>query len=909
VGDLVYRFGPFRLEVAERRLSCGDEVVSLRSKIFDTLRVLVENHHRLVRKRELMNAVWPDQIVAENNLDQNISAIRKLLGERGGGMKFLETIPRHGYRFIAPVETVVAAVAPASFVANGSACLIEREEQLSMLETALAAADAGARQIIFITGEPGIGKTALVRAFAAKIEARRQISVTCGECQDHLGGGEPYLPVLEAFGRLARKDGGGCIDILKRHAPSWLTQLPSAVAVNPAPPMLGVTAERMLREMAEAMEVLTASRPLVLILEDLHWADYSTIDLVARIAQRTEPARLVVICTYRASELRARAHPLEPMVHQLKVRGCCQEIALTVLTAGGVAEYVQARLGDLLPRELAARLHARTGGNPLFVTAVVNSWIANGSVRRTNADWILAAGSDNLSFRVPDDLRQLLERQFMDLDPVDQEIVEAASVAGMNFYPPALAYALERSSGETENRCAALSARARFLTAAGAEEWPDGTVCQCYQFLHNIHRDVVYDRIPAGKRASLHERIADRLELAYGDRSHEIAAQLAEHFTKARKAARAIHYRKLAAGRSLAGSAHQDAAAHLTAALEMIGRLPAGVERVRCEMEILSLLAPTLVAIRGFADPQAEYAFRRAYDLSAQLNDIGASCPVVFGLAVMLEVRGRYPDAQRLIERHFPEQKRSGTFLLEGRNLLACSRFHQGAFHDALEHGEMGARAWSPDRHSEFGAALAEDPGIDCRTWAALSLWFLGFPDRALAEGRLAVSLADDPSRLYSLASARTQLAMLHQLRQEENATLDGATQAVEIAARQGFPYRRAVALVMRGWALARLGQDAEGVRQLQEGIDGCDAAGAELDRPYHLALLAEAHLLAARPHEAAAALDAALAQASATTGFFYSAELYRLRGVVAAACGDGPEAAEDWASRALAGAREQHAL
>jgi adenylate cyclase len=204
---------------------------------------------------------------------------------------------------------------------------------------------------------------------------------------------------------------------------------------------------------------------------------------------------------------------------------------------------------------------------------------------------------------------------------------------------------------------------------------------------------------------------------------------------------------------------------------------------------------------------------------------------------------------------------------------------------------------------------LGEDPGIDCHAWAALSLWFLGYPDRALAQARLAVSLAKDPSRSYSLATTQSQLAVLHQLRQEQTATLEWANETIALARQQGYAYRGAVAQVLRGWALARMGQHEEGTRVLQEGMNGCAAMGAELDRPYYLALLAESRLIAGRPAEAAATLEDGLKLAAGTPNFFYTAELCRLRGIAAAQCREPVQIAERWLLRAIDVAASQGAL
>ena len=882
--DPIFRFGPFRLDLGERRLLCGDEVVPLRSKVFDTLRVLVENHDHLMRKDELMKALWPDSVVEENNLEHNISTIRRTLGQLHAGVKHIETVPRQGYRLIVPVETV--APPRSRFEDARRSWIVEREEQLSVLRTAFEIAGAGTRQAILIAGEAGVGKTTLVRAFVDELSTAPAMSVAIGNCQEGHGEGEPYMPVLEALSRLARERGGMCRDVLQR----WSSEDPHR---------FGVTAERMLREITDAIELLTVDQTIVLVLEDLHWADHSTVDLLARIAQRTEPARLLLLATYRPYDSKA----------QLKLRGRCREIALRDLSVGGVEKYLLERFGGSVAALAAQRIHARTQGNPLFVATVISSWLANGSLRRTDTGWSLTADVEHLARIIPDDLRQMIESQITNLDRADQEIIQAASVAGSSFCPAAIAPALDLPMLDVEARCALLAKDGRFFTADGAQEWPDGTVCERYVFRHSVYRDVVYERIPAGRRVRLHQQIADRVEQGYRGQEDEIASELAMHFLEARDAPRALQYLQRAAEQSLIRSAHREAIGHLTNAIGMLRRLPDLGERARRERDLLTLLAPALVITKGFADSEAEHAYRRAYELSTQLDGSGAHFPVVFGLAVMLEIRGQYPKAQQLMERHLPEQECGGGFHLEARDLLACSRFHQGAFRDALEHGEKGAQAYSPDRHSLISAALGEDPGIDCHTWAALSLWFLGYPDRALKEARRAVWLATDPTRRYSLATAQTQLAILHQLRQEEESTLEWADRAIALASEQGYSYRCAVGTVLRGWALARKGEWEEGVRAIQEGMNGCAAVGAELDRPYYFALLAEAHLIAGRPAEAAAVLERALACASNTPTFFYMAELHRLRGIAAIHCRANSEAVERWFRQAIDIASGQGAL
>ena len=288
--------------------------------------------------------------------------------------------------------------------------------------------------------------------------------------------------------------------------------------------------------MAEAVECLTAAHTLVLILEDLHWADCSTIDLLARIAQPTEPARLLVLATYRPSDAKARLHPIHATAQQLKLRACCREIQLGFLTVDGFARCLQTRFGNALPGVVAQRLHARTQGNPLFLVTVINSWLANGSLRQVNSAWSLSVDVDDLSFRIPDDLRQFIEQQALELNDLEQDVLEAASVAGSKFCLEAIAQALDRTLPDLENCAAALAKDGRFFSAAGAEEWPDGTVCESYCFRHSVYRQAIYERVPAGRRARLHRQIGSRLEQGYRGHEDVIAAELAMHFREARDA-------------------------------------------------------------------------------------------------------------------------------------------------------------------------------------------------------------------------------------------------------------------------------------------------------------------------------------------------------------------------------------
>src|SRR5438552_8122842 len=386
----VWRFGAFWLDVSNAQLWKEEQTLSLKPKALAMLRHLIEHAGQLVTKEALFQAVWPDTVVSEAVLTTCMREIRQVLGDEAKAPQFVETVHRRGYRFIAPLTTTqpvqgskfkVQSPRSAIRTQHSAIGMVGRETELEQLYGWLEKALSGERQLVFVTGEPGIGKTTLVEAFLQSLESRVQrlasgsqnvplstfqtldprrqtldssLWIGRGQCIEHYGAGEAYLPVLEALGRLCREPGGKrLVELLNQHAPTWLVQMPALL--SPAElevlqrKVAGTTRERMLREMAEAVEVLTVERPLVLWLEDLHWSDYSTLDWLTYVARRREPARLVVIGTYRPVEVIVQEHPLKGVKQELQQHGHCQELPLGSLSEAAVGEYLAERFAAGAP--------------------------------------------------------------------------------------------------------------------------------------------------------------------------------------------------------------------------------------------------------------------------------------------------------------------------------------------------------------------------------------------------------------------------------------------------------------------------------------------------------------------------------------------------------------------------------
>jgi DNA-binding SARP family transcriptional activator/predicted ATPase len=755
-----------------------------------------------------------------------------------------------------------------------------RERELTHLERLYDEAQAGARRLVFVTGEAGIGKTTIVENLAARAGSSPQTLLAHGQCVEHRGAGEPYLPVLEALGRLARQPSGQqLVPLLARQAPTWLAQMPWLLADDELEAvqrrLIGATPLRMLREMLETLEAISHELTLVLVLEDLHWSDPSTVDLLDALARRREPARLLVVGTYRRGDAVAQEHPVHRLARDLRGRGLCTEIAVGPLSLEAVGDQLTARLGSVALPEVSAVLWERTGGNPLFVTTLLDSWLEQGLLDEAEPDL------DRLSSDVPETVRQLIDQTLEQLDPVDRELLSAASAVGQEFSAAAAAAATALSEAEVDARCDALARAGRFIEPTGQEQWPDGTLAARYRFAHDLHREVLYGRLPAGQRALTHGRIGKRLESAYRTRPREIAAKLAEHFVQAGDAGRAVVSLRLAAEQAFERLAHREALAHLTTALDMLERLAEGPERSSEELTLQSMLGPAQIATRGWSAAEAETAFLRARELAERLDrtdDLGSA---LFRLGALYEVRGDYERSDPLLEQALALSgpTASNGLLTDSHELLACSLFHQGVFDHALEHAEQGLAAYDGQYFNPVTAAYGDNAGAACHSWAALSLWFLGYPDLARERAREAVALADDPRRRFGYAAALAQAAIVEQCRLDLWATLASSQAAMEAATRDGYRYRLAMATILHGWALAAEGSHEQGITELEQGLELSRETGAHMDDPYYFALLADACMRAGRIDAAWAAVEAGLGHAPPGRRFFFESELHRLAG------------------------------
>jgi predicted ATPase len=435
-----------------------------------------------------------------------------------------------------------------------------------------------------------------VEAFLEQAANLHEVRISLGQCLEQYGAGEAYLPVLDGLSRLGREpDGERIIEVLRCHAPTWLAQMPGLTSEADREALqqqvLGTTRERMLREMAEAIEVLTKEEPLILVLEDLHWSDYSTLDLISYLARRRYPARLMLIGTYRPIEVIMSEHPLKGVKEELQIHRLCRELPLEYLTREEVADFMMVKFPcHQFPAELARMIHQRTEGNPLFMVNVAEYLVDEKIITEHEGHWQLQVELDDVELGVPENIRNLVEKQIERLSSEEQRVLEGASVVGMDCSAVAISAGLDEEVVKIEEVCDGLARRHQFLLPAYLAELPDGTITPRYRFIHALYLDVLYERVAPTRRSQIHARIGQRGETIYGDRVGEIAAELAVHFEQARDWTRAVKYLQLAAENALRRTANREAVTLARQGLELLKSLPETPERTMQELMLSEIL-------------------------------------------------------------------------------------------------------------------------------------------------------------------------------------------------------------------------------------------------------------------------------------------------------------------------------
>jgi predicted ATPase len=694
---------------------------------------------------------------------------------------------------------------------------------------------------------------------------------------------------------------------MKAVAPTWYAQV-APHGADPAGEAQGLSQERLKRELVAFFEEASRVRPVALFLDDLHWADASTVDLLAYLGARCGGQRLLLLVTYRPTELLVGRHPFVPVQLDLQRHGVCREVPLGFLSRGDTDGYLALAFpGHAFPEEFADTVHAKTEGNPLFLVDLLRYLRDRGVIARGSGGWALTRAVLDFRRELPESVRSMIRRKVALLRKLDLRLLLVAAVQGCEFDSAVVARVLGLDPAAVEERLETLDRVHGLVRLLQEQEFPDGTPSLRYQFVHVLYQNTLYGALQPTRRAAWSGAVARALLGFRGDKAPAAASQLALLFEAAREPGPAVDHYLQAAHNAVRVSAHHEAARLAGRGLALLPKLPETPSRDRQELALLLSLGVSLVATHGFAAPEVEEAYARARALCRRPDDLPTLFPVLYGLWNVYLVRGELARChEQAAEMHALAQGRDEPdYRLVAHNVLQQPLFHRGDFTDARRHQEQGLALYDPRRHRGLTAVYGEDPGVGCRVYGAATLWHLGYPEQALRSARAARELAEELAAPFNVAQALYYGAFTHVCRRDPDQARLWSTALMYVCREHGFALLFAGGTILHGWSLAQQGHAEEGIGQMREGLAAWHATGALSHRPYHLALLAGIPGRVGGVPEGLDALEEAQTLSASTGERFCEAELHRLRGELLRA-GSDAAGAEASLREALAVARRQ---
>lgn len=632
-------FAPFHLDLRQGRLWRGDAPVDIRAKTFGVLVYLARRPGDLVTKRELLDAVWNDAAVTEDMPRISIRELRRALGDDARSPVYIETVHGRGYRFIGASHAASTETVPAIRKITGdSPALIGRKAEFESLRSLLADAVAGGeRQVVLITGEAGIGKTTLLDAVLDELPEGPDSPILMGRSQcsepqslrHHLpvqGEGEPYQPLLEVIAGWSR--GSFCeivSEALRTFAPTWFRELPwlvrdSSEGTDERPV---ASSDSMVREFCAFVEDLSRSMTVILVLEDLHWADSATLNLLRAVAQRSELEHLVLLATVRVSDGMIFEQSVFSLREELLRKQLCLELPLAPFDETLVEYFLAQRFeNDTVASLLAPIAYARTEGNPFLLRALSQYLVDEGLVAQIGGGLELGVDPAELAQRslehwmeVPQSIRHMVELELGRLSSTECALIEAVSLAGVEFAAQLAADALDLDLEEFEETCDLLARRGQFIRRNGEVEWPDGSIGARYCFSHALYRDVLQQRLSTTRRRRLHQRLRARLEAGFPGHTDDIAGQLATHCEGFGALEQAVHWLERAARVAMRRYENREVESLLSRALDLLRQLPEHEERTDRELRLLLALGPAVASRNGVGCAQVRQIYSQALEL------------------------------------------------------------------------------------------------------------------------------------------------------------------------------------------------------------------------------------------------------------------------------------------------------
>jgi predicted ATPase len=822
-------------------------------------------------------------------------------------------------RVLESIVTGTATTPPPSglpTVRPDAAVVVGRDaERAHLLRAFRHARDVGGRMVA-VAGEPGIGKSTVIDGFLADLGARGEAPLVLrGHCSESLAGAEAYLPVLEALDQLrSGAEAEGLHALFRRVAPTWYDQITSGAERDTDAPLSeaapAASPERMKRELGSLLEELSHRGPVILVVEDLHWADVSTVDMLTYLAGRFSSMRVMVLTGYRPSDMALSRHPFLGVRNDLRARGLLDEIELGFLGPADVSAYLDLRFpGHRFPEGLAGRIHARTDGSPLFMADLVRYLRDTGRFFEGPEGWELAGDTTVAPESLPDTVRSMIDRKIEQVDPEDRALLDAACVLGREFDSSTVGAAIGMEPIEVEDRLDRLERVHVLVRLLEESELPDGTLTLRYRFVHVLYQNTLFAALRPSRRVALSSALARTMAAHHGAELGAVAARLALLHEGAREFQPSATYYFLAAQRAIGLFGYREALSLAERGLSGLRSVPEGPARLQLELGLQMTRGHAQRCVKGWAAPELERTFARARELCQALNDPPELFPVLWNLNFFHMIRGDLARSREQAAELMAQAEAVGesAYLMSVHHVAGVTCEFLGDLVESNRLLERARELHDPARHLEYTQMFGIDPGMIARAMSARPLWSLGHPDRALERSRETIELGRSQRQPVSLVFALLVAEGVHLFRGEAEAAIALGDEVISLCHEYEFPQEAEWAKGFQGGALALLGRADEGVARLQEALAALAALDSGLVRTMFLSILADAAIRAGAVDVGLGAVREGFEHAERTLEGGFVGELHRAHGELTLLCGD-RDGAERSLREALAYTRAQNA-
>jgi DNA-binding winged helix-turn-helix (wHTH) protein/tetratricopeptide (TPR) repeat protein len=864
----VCRFEDFELDPSAYWLRRKGRIVRLERIPFRLLCLLVERRGQLVTREEILEQIWGKGIfISENSINTAVRKIRRALNDDADAPRFIVTVPSGGYRFEAIIRA--ASVTPAqSRLLRGA--FIGRNMEMAKLRAGLADAAAGHGRLFLISGQPGIGKTRLVRELAATAEASG-MRVLAGQCSEH-DEAVPYLPFVEILESYAERASGPDVlrTVLGDEGPELARLLPKLNRTLPdLPPPIELPPQQARRHLfncfCDFVARLAKEQPTLLILEDLHWADDSTLALLSHLSQRLSRLPLLVAGTYRDTELNVTSDLARTLENLLRGR-LATALTLAGLRNEEVADMLSSLSGQTPPTAIAAEFYRETEGNPFFVEELFRHLEEEN--RLYDSDGIFHTEVGVAELEVPRSVRLVVGRRLARLSDRTRRTLGTAATIGRLF-------SFELLKASTKADASSLLESVEEAERAGLVLSSADSPTARFEFSHELVRQAVVGALSAARRQRLHLEVAQAIERVYSHALEDYYGELAHHYGRSDNIAKAVEYLGRTGASAAERMAHSEAISYLTRAAELLRRLPAGAGRDSLELDLQMALSWSSFVARGPRAPQRESTLVRARELCEQLGENSKLMEVLLALAhtrIWRDIGLGRELAEKVLA--MVQQANAQGMLAGAHSVLGLALFSAGQFPAARQHLDRAVDRFGLGPYRNHGVFFAQNaPNMLVDT-----LIILGYPLTALGKGCELLTAARRSSDPYSVAIALFFDGLRHVELRDTLAIAEQADELLSITTEHGMAFYSTAAAFFRGWAAAAAGRVEVGIAEMRRSISDPMLSEA-LPSTLMLGALAETCGKNGRAEEGLDLVAKGLATTEQTGLRTQEAELHRIKG------------------------------